>query len=398
MYGVGEIDEENNFIIFTDKDNSKDTVKTDPKIDFSGVYLDLNFDVTPDAECKIIFNEELDDEIIANAYGDLAITLDNFGEVRMDGMLTVDQGMYNFAMGPVKQKFYIQEGGTINWTGDPYDATIDLKTYYKVFTNIADISQDQFAAGTGAHQEVQCYLNLNESLLKPEIAFDIKAPQANDVARSLINRITSDQDELNRQFFSLLLWKRFQPLASSVYTDGSAAADLITNQINSVLSMVSEDYKLNVAYDNDQLTGDKQYEFGVSKGFLNDRLILTGSFGVENSTTGSNQHENTLIGDLYLEYLLNEAGTFRVSIFNQSTDKTIIQEADLGRFTQGAGLSYKEDFNSGKDFRAMQSFFDIFRKKDKKKYPVKRKKEQRPVPKNDQAPTPSGNEAGTKED
>lgn len=396
MYGVGEIDDENNFIFFADKDGSADTVKADPKIDFSGVYLNLNFDVTPDAECKIIFNEELDDEIIANAHGDLSITLDNFGEVRMDGMLTVDKGMYNFAMGPVKQKFYIQEGGTINWTGDPYNATIDLQTYYKVFTNIADISQDQFAAGTGAHQEVQCFLNLNESLLKPEINFDIKAPQANDVARSLIDRITSDKDELNRQFFSLLLWKRFQPLSSTVYSDGSAAADLITNQINSMLSMVSEDYKLNVAYDSDQLTGDKQYEIGVSKGLLNDRLILTGSFGVENSATST--HQNTLIGDLYLEYLLNEAGTFRISIFNQSTDKTIIQEADLGRFTQGAGLSYKEDFNSAKDFKAMQTFFDFFRKKENKKYPVKRKKEQRPVPSNDSSSLSACNQEGLREE
>lgn len=379
MYGVGELDEQNDFVFFQDS-ISLSRAQDVPKFDFTGVKLDLNFHLTTDADLQIIFNEEIGDEINANGYGDISIRLDNFGDVRMDGLFTIDHGIYNFAMGPVRQKFFIEKGGTINWTGDPYDANLNLSTYYKVNANIADISQDILASGSGAHQPVLCYLNLSESLLKPTIEFDIKAPQANDVARSLITRVTSDKDELNRQFFSLLLWKKFQPLAGTAAADGSAAAELITNQINSVLSMVSSEYKLNVAYDSDQLSGEKQYEFGVSKGFLDDRLILSGSFGVENYSGEETESHSEVIGDVSLEYLLNETGTFRVNIFNESTDKTVIQQSDLGRFTQGAGVTYKEDFNSVKDFKLIQYFLDIFRKKQNKRYPRKRNKEMRPVP------------------
>lgn len=380
MYGVGEIDDENNFIVFKDKNNDTIGAILEPKFDFTGVDLNLNFDVTPDADLKVIFNEDNGDEISANGSGDIHIQLDNLNHVTMDGIYKIDKGIYNFVMGPVKQKFFIEQGGTINWSGDPYDANLNLKTYYQVNANIADISSDQIASGSGGHQQVLCYLNLYESLLKPEIQFDIKAPLANDVARSLINRITTDKEELNRQFFSLLLWKKFQPLTSSATADGSAAAELITNQINSMLSMVSDDYKLNVSYDSDNLSENKQYEFGITKGFLDNRLILSGSFGVENYIDESSVQQSGLIGDLSLEYLLNEDGTFRVNIFNESTDKTVIQEATLGKFTQGAGLSYKEEFNSTREFKALQYFLDIFRKRQNKRYPIKRKKQQRPVP------------------
>jgi len=133
---------------------------------------------------------------------------------------------------------------------------------------------------------------------------------------------------------------------------------------------------LNLNLDKDGLTGDNTYEFGLKKGFLDDRLIFSGSFGVESEA----DNHNSFIGDVNLEYRLNESGTFRVNIFNESNDKTIIQNQQKGHFTQGAGLHYQEDFNGADDFKAFQSFLDIFRKKENKRNENKRKKRQVPVP------------------
>jgi hypothetical protein len=215
--------------------------------------------------------------------------------------------------------------------------------------------------------------------MKPTIGFDIKAPKADESGKALISRITADKDELNRQFFSLLLWKRFQPLRGTTAAGGSAAMDLVSNQINSMLSEVSKDYKLNVNLDADQVTGESTYEFGVSKGFLDNRLILNGSFGVEN-VSNSSQSTSALVGDVRLEYLLNESGTVRVNVFNESNDYSVIQEKNLGPFTQGAGIHYQEDFDNFDNFKLAQYFLDIFRSKSTKKYPVKRKKRQTPIP------------------
>ena len=374
MYGSGELEEGEDFITFI----SKDSVIADleKKIDFTGVDLDLNFNVTDDAQLKIIFNEQLGDEIIANGYGNLGIQLNQLGDISMEGTYVISDGRYNFAMGPVKQTFYIVPGGSITWTGNPYEANLNLSTYYKVKTSFAELSSDQTGSGL---QEIQCYLNLTESLMKPKIDFDIKAPKADESGKALLSRVTSDKDELNRQFFSLLLTKNFLPLKGSTKAGGGAALDLVSSQINALLDQVSQGYKLNVDLSSDNIDGN-EVAFGISKGFLDDRLTVTGSFGVENNTSGE-QSKSSLIGDLEVEYKLNESGTFRVNVFNESNDNSILQSQNQGRFTQGAGVHYREDFNTTKDFMVIQRFFDIFRKKANKRYPIRRKKQQTPVPK-----------------
>ncbi|MFT5859782.1 MAG: hypothetical protein ACI865_001886 [Flavobacteriaceae bacterium] len=375
MFGSGEIDEEFDFIEFVDHNAPSEK---DPKINFSGVHLDLSFEATKEAEMKIIFNEALGDIITATGTGTIDVVLDNQGDIKMDGTYTIVDGLYDFAMGPIKQKFYIEEGGSISWTGSPYDANLDLRTYHRVNANISELSSDKFGSSNSS-EEIQCYLNLKETLLKPAIDFDIKAPNANETGKSLINRVKSDPDELNRQFFSLLLWKKFQPLSGEGGAGGSAAVDLIANQINAVLSKISSDYALNIDLDNDEFTGENTFEFGVQKGFLDDRLLVTGSFGVE-SQDDKHSHESGFIGDLNLEYLLNESGTFRVNIFNESNAKSVIQNNQQGHFTQGAGLHYQEDFETTEDFKAIQYFLDVFRKKENKRFPIKRKRRQVPVP------------------
>jgi hypothetical protein len=155
------------------------------------------------------------------------------------------------------------------------------------------------------------------------------------------------------------------------------------------LARVSKDYRLKVDIDNDIISGDNTFEFGVSKGFLDDRLILSGSFGVESYgeeevDENGNIHTGQLIGDLNLEYLLNESGTFRVNIFNESNDHTVIQEGGQGDFTQGAGLSYQEDFETFEDFKVAQYVLDVFRKRENRKYLGKKgRRQRRKVPKGD---------------
>lgn len=379
MYGSSELSDEESFITFKSKGQA-DEPET-PKIDFTGVDLDMNFRVTPEAKLKIIFNDQTGDEISATGSGDIGMKLNTLGDLTMDGTFKVKNGVYNFAMGIIKQPFIIEEGGTIAWTGDPYNANIDIRTYYEINTSLANISPDQLqGSSSAANQKIQCYLGLTESLMKPTINFDLKAPKADETGKALISRITSDKDELNRQFFSLLLLKRFQPLKGAATNGGSAAADLVSNQINSMLSQVSKEYKLNVDLDADNLTGENSLAVGLSKGFLDDRLVFTGSFGVENNAVANQQTQSALIGDVSLEYKLNEAGTFRVNVFNESNDYSIIQDKNLGLFTQGAGLHYQESFDNFDNFKLAQYFLDIFRKKANKKYPIKRKKRQTPVP------------------
>ena len=76
----------------------------------------------------------------------------------------------------------------------------------------------------------------------------------------MIRRVTNEQDELNRQFFSLLLVRKFQPLKGTVTANSSSAIDLVESQINAALGKLSDSYKLNVDYGADKVAGDNSVE------------------------------------------------------------------------------------------------------------------------------------------
>ncbi|TNE52677.1 MAG: hypothetical protein EP338_14385 [Bacteroidetes bacterium] len=383
MYGTGEI-EEDKFLIF-----EEDTVKLaeESNVDLTGVDMNLNFKVTPEAKLRVIFDEVTGDVITAYGNSSITIGVDNLGDVTMDGVFQIanpssDRSVYNFAMGPVRQPFYIVEGGTISWTGDPYVAKLDLKTYTPVQTSLTEIMPNIENSKSNLTKEVRCYLYLTQTLDEPLITFDIDVLKATENDRAALNRIRGDKDELNKQFFSLLLVKKFQPLQGHLSAGSGAALDLVSSQINDALNKMSGDVKFDVGLKNDRQSGENSAEVGLSKSILDDRLVIKGSLGVENTSDGTSNH-SSFIGDVNLEYLINEEGTFRVSIFNESNDNTVIQEKNLGPFTQGAGLSYQEDFNNWHDFKMVQYFLDLFRKEGKKKYPIKkneRRKELPPLP------------------
>ena len=370
MYGISDIDEDN-LVHFVAK-NNQTVVARKENIDFTGLNLNMKFKLTPEAKLKIIFNEQLGDEISAYGSGDIILKLDDFNNLKMEGAYTIQKGSsYNFAMGPLKQTFDIQQGSKITWTGDVEKASIDLLTAFTIKkVSLLDLSPE-LEDKTLASQDVNCFLKLSETLDKPKINFEIQAPNASETGKSLISRVNAETDELNRQFFSLLLVKKFQSITGTISASSSAALDLVESQINGLLGQLSKDYKVNVDL------GESNALASVQKNFLNDRLLVTGSFGVQNNSS-SGQSTSGFIGDVSLEYLVNKKGTLRVNAFNKSNTNTV--DENSGPFTQGAGLSYHEEFNNLSDFELYQAFMDTFRPKDKKYFKSRRKKKQTRIP------------------
>jgi len=363
MYGNSEISESD--IIEFHKIGTEDIVQEiDKKIDLSGVQLDLNFDVTPDAKVKLIFNEKTGDEISVNGSGAIGISVNNLGDVNMVGTYTVNEGAYNFVMGPVKQNFIIEEGGSITWTGDPTNANLNLTTYRIVTANFSDVGVSNFETGNSANQNIYCILQLTQTLNDPVITLNIEAPKATESERTVLASIKSDKDELQKQFFSLLLLKKFVPLNGSANANGGGLADVISTQINTFLSQYSEEVKIGVA--TTSTNEADSYELNLEKTFgPGDRIIFRTSLGVANSNIEGAQGNN-YIGDMSVEYLINDDGSFRVNLFNESNDNSVVQDKSKGQFTQGVGLHYQEDFNTIEDFKLIQFVLDLFRK-DKQK-------------------------------
>lgn len=378
MYGPTTVSEDG-FITFKSGENTEE--QEERKINFSGVKMNLNFDITPDARVKLIFDPNIGDEITATGSGKISLGLDKYGDLTMDGTYTLTDGVYNFALGPYKQNFVIMPGGTIQWMGTPYDAQLDVRTYYRTVANLSAVMPDVVENRASDNEEIYSYLILTGDMNKPEISFDMEAPKATEAGKAVMNRIRSDQDELNRQFFSIMIMKRFLPLAgqeSRGGAGGNALVDLVSTQINSILSKVSDEYRMKVDIDSDDMTGEGSVEFGVSKGFFDDKLLVSTSLGVGNQGAAN---EGAIIGDFSIEYLLNEDGTFRVNVFNRSNTTNALQQNQQGPLTQGVGINYKEDFHNVEDFKLIQFIFDVFRKKENRKVMGKSKeKKLTPIP------------------
>jgi hypothetical protein len=371
MFGSGDI-KDDDFIVFVSKNDST-MLDFDTKIDFSGVKLRLNIDITEDAELKIIFDQNTGDEIVARGNGKFDIALDELNNVSMAGTYTVASGLYNFALGIVRKDFIIESGSTVKWLGDPYEATLNVRTYYLVETNIQPIIQYDLENEIRVNQrdQIYCYLTLKDRLSEPVLEFDIEAPKATDAGRTAINSVRANKDVLTEQFFSLLLFREFRPLrgsASANVSGSNAVNELIASQINAVLNQLSGNYDLRVKMTDDEVLQQSTYEVGFATKFLDNRLLISGSFGVSQFRNAETPNANPFISDFNIEYKLNQSGTFRVNAFNRSNQFNALQFNDLGPFTQGVGIYYQESFSGWHDFQLVQYPMDLFRPSPRRRF------------------------------
>ncbi len=355
LYGSSDL-EKDDFIQFYDPNDTTDVTVTQ-KIKNLGMTLDMKFDVTDDAQVKIVFDPLYNDEIEAEGIGNVELKMDTYGEMKMFGLFNINDGEYHMNMkNVVAENFQIMKGSTVSWDGSPYDANIDIETRFERSVDMGDIIPSSIST-VQKKDQVFGYLNLSNTLMKPELSFDIRAPKAKDEAKKALNQIRGIEDELNKQFFALLMIKKFISVNSESSGSGGSnvAADLINQQVDAVLGKLSDNYALKSNIELDKVA------FGIEKSFLDDKLKITTSVGVMSSGEQSGGASN-IVGDVDIAYELNEDGSFNVSVFNETNQTSADQ--DLGHFTQGIGINYQESFNSRKDFKIWQGFLNIFRKSE----------------------------------
>ncbi len=361
LYGSSEIELED-YVVFIDKDSTYDQKET---IDLEGINLDINVEVTPDIELQLIFDEVYGDIITTTGFGNLGMTVDKFNEFNLAGKYTIDKGDYLFTLGLkrfenlINKKFEIASGSTINWFGDPYNAEIDINAIYKLKASLYEIMPQttEDASEYKQRRDVSCIMMLTNNLMTPNIDFAIELPRANETERAVIANLMETKQEMNKQVFSLILLNRFMPSSINSNSEDSrgntgavstTASEILSNQLSTWLSKLSSDIDIGLNYrPGDNITSD-EIAVALSTELLNDRLVISSNFGVSQGNE-INQNENALIGDVNVEYKLNEDGTFRVRVFSR-TNEYDVTNASQSQTTSGIGLYYKKEFSNWKEF------------------------------------------------
>jgi hypothetical protein len=220
----------------------------------NGLRLDLDLEITPDAEIKIIFDQKAGDIIKGNGNGNLRLEIDTKGEFNMYGTFTIEQGDYLFTLQNFFNKFFtIDRGGTISWTGDPYEARIDIDAIYSTKASVYDLvagTSDEELKDLQRRIPVEVALKLTGSLLLPDVAFDIRLPDEttlSSVAYQQVEKVKQDEGELNKQVFGLLILNRFLPTNSGAGNQNigsdvnNSVSEFLLNQLSYWTSQIRPD-------------------------------------------------------------------------------------------------------------------------------------------------------------
>jgi len=366
LAGPGEVSE-NGFIRFVKSDSLRK--KSDDKNDFAGILLKFNLEVTPNAEVQILLDPKSGDAIKAKGIGNFNLNISTHGNFEMFGTYDILDGSYLFTLeNVINKRFDIDEGSSIRWSGDPLNADINITATYRQRTSLAAFFPRTESSSTAANATspsatssvdnnkrypVDCKLFMRGKLLTPDITFGIELPTVSEVLRSQVLGYINNEQELNRQVFSLLLLRTFvtplQLTATSGVSAGDAvgnnASELLSNQINNWLSHFTKMFNLGVNYRPGSAQSNEELDVNLSTQLFNDKLSIDGNVGVNSNTQTKT---STLIGDLNINYKLTQDGKVQLKAFNRSNDN--FQIATLGgQFTQGAGVFYREEFNTLND-------------------------------------------------
>jgi translocation and assembly module TamB len=268
-----------------------------------------------------------------------------------------------------KRDFIIKQGSTVSWSGDPLDGQINITAIYKAKTSATDLLSAELAglpdSERNAYRKLlnyEVHLIMRGQLLKPELSFMLDMPPKDQLAfggmvYSRINMINADENELNKQVFSLLILGRFLPAGSS--TPSSAVNTVARNSVNQMLSdqfnALSGKYvkgaELNVnLQSNDDYTSsgtqqNTEVQVGLKKELFNSRVSIQvgGNINTDPSAAqpGGTSQQN-ITGDMVMEYKITEDGSYRFKAFRENQNEGMI---DGLIYSTGIGIIYTRDYD-----------------------------------------------------
>lgn len=322
--------------------------------------LKINFDInaTPDLTLELLMDASNGDYISLNGTGNILANYYNKGAFNMIGNYLVDHGTYRLTVQNIIRRFFeFQQGGTIGFNGDAYNAKLNLQAMYPVNgVSLSDINIGK--SFTNNNIRVNCLMDITGTPNEPKIDFSFDMPTVSSDIKSMINSVVNSEEEMNQQVLYLLAVGRFYNPGNNNFNGDMAArqsqtslamqsilSGTISQQLSSILGDVVGNNNWN--FGANISTGDEgfmnaEYEGLVSGRMLNDRLLLNGQFGYRDNPNAT----TSFIGDFDLRYLLVPSGNAAVKMYNQTNDKYFTKNS---LNTQGIGLILKKDFSSWRE-------------------------------------------------
>jgi hypothetical protein len=346
---------DNDFVIFTNVEQ-EDEKQPDYNVDVKGLNLDFRIGINNTAETMIFLPGNMGN-ISSRGYGDIRFTINPRGQFNIYGDYNFLHGWFFFSLqNLINRRFEILQGGNISFTGNPFNADVDLKALYRLKTNLSGLGASISPELEGQRVNVNAYLRLKGKLANPDIRFSIDFPNVKDEIKSTIYAVldTNDAVMMNQQMVSLLLMNSFSYASSSANMAGSSL-NIVTSQLSNWLSQISRDFDIGINYIAGDEMNQDELEVALSTQFFDNRLIVDGNVGVMTGENTTQQDASNIVGDVNIEYKLRPDGRIRLRAFNRSNNINTLDY--YAPYTQGVGIFYTKEFDR---------FGDIFKRQKKR--------------------------------
>lgn len=345
---------QNDYILFTKHIN--DTTRNEdlfPTATPSGLSLSIALMVKPSADIEVSLPNQIGN-IKASGTGNLTMGMTPTTGFTLSGSYSIIKGSFLFQIkNLMRLNFSIETGSTISWSGDPANANISMSAIYKTRVPLGDLTN--IDADKVKRIPVECIIRLSGQLGNPNYSFSINLPDADEsVKNTVFGAIdTVNVAEMNEQMLNILVLNQFKSYRGNSLGSidvGSTSLNILTNQLNSMLSELSKNVNIGVNYRPASSIAGQEIDVAVSTQLFNERLLIDGLFGVNSLNPNSTaQKASTIVGDVNLSYVLSNNRRWRIRAFNR-TNNTVGFAYENAPYTQGVGLSYQRDFSHWGDF------------------------------------------------
>jgi hypothetical protein len=332
------------FLTSKEKNNNGKGVANNSR-NYNGLELKFNLDINQKAEIEVILNRNSGHGMKGRGNGNLLLEINTLGKFIMTGDFQVYEGTYNFKYGGIiDKKFKVKKFGSIVWEGDPLKANINLEAVYETTANPAVLLDNP---SVNKKVPVDVIIGIKGNLSNVEPDFSINFPTVSSVLKSEIQYKLDDKDTRQKQALYLLSSGGFLSQLGISQTDLTGN---IFEKFSGIFNDIFQDEEGKFNLGIDYVLADKRPgtetdgRFGVTvSSKINDRITFNGKLGVP--IGGINQ--SAVVGDVEVQYRVNEDGTLNLRVFNKENDISYIGQS-IG-YTQGLGLSYEIDFNTFKE-------------------------------------------------
>ncbi|MCA0132629.1 translocation/assembly module TamB domain-containing protein [Winogradskyella alexanderae] len=349
---------DNSFIHFLTPEEKQARINGEivEQIEVTGLELDFDLDVNQNATIEIVIDKEAGSTIKGTGEGGLKFLINTNGTFNMWGDFSVFEGIYNFKYGGfVEKKFEVEQGGSIVWEGDPMGAEINLKAIYKTTANPSVLLDNPITQRIPV--EVDIYLT--GDLEQPQPDFDLRFPNVTSTVKSELDYRLSSKDERNNQALTLLGTGSFSSGIRGINFTGTIS-ERLSGIVNNIIGGDNDNLNVGIDLELGENTPELQTDnrFGLTlQTQISDKILVNGKLGVPFGTA----QQTTITGDVQVDWLLNDDGTFRAKVFNR--ENTIRNFGEEIGYTQGIGLSYNVEFDTFKEL--LQIIFSGKNRKDK---------------------------------